>query len=93
MVCNYGMSDHFGPVSLVRSESSGGRNSTEPRPLSDDITREIDREINQLIDDARAKAKELLAERRDKLEELTAMLLDQETLSGEEFRALAATNQ
>jgi len=93
MVCNYGMSDHFGPVSLVRSESSGGRNSTEPRPLSDDITREIDREIHQLIDDARAKAKELLAERRDKLEELTAMLLDQETLSGEEFRALAATNQ
>jgi cell division protease FtsH len=91
MVCNYGMSDHFGPVSLMRSDSS--RSSSEPRMLSDGISREIDREIHQLIDDARVRAKELLADRRETLESMTALLLERETLSGVEFRELAGVTK
>ncbi|HEX2987842.1 MAG TPA: ATP-dependent zinc metalloprotease FtsH [Chloroflexota bacterium] len=89
MVCNYGMSERFGPISLMKSDSS--RSSSEPRMLSDDLSRDIDREIHQLIDDARNRAKELLASRRETLESLTALLLERETLSGEEFRELAGT--
>jgi cell division protease FtsH len=86
MVCQYGMSARFGPVALVRSET--GRHSYEHRSLSDDLTREIDEEIRQLIDDARSKARQLLASRREKLEELTELLLDKETLGGDELLTL-----
>ncbi len=86
MVCQYGMSERFGPVALARSESSRGH--YEQRSISDELSREIDQEIQQLIDGARTKARELLAERRGKLEELTALLLERETLSGEEFNTL-----
>ncbi len=86
MVCQYGMSQRFGPVALARSDSS--RSPYEGRPVSDDLSREIDREIHHLIDGARTKAKELLAERRAKLEELTALLLERETLNADEFKGL-----
>jgi hypothetical protein len=54
------------------------------------MAREIDMEIRGLIDEGRNKAKQLLNENRDKLEELTYILLDKETLSGDEFRTLVA---
>ncbi|MHB0871208.1 MAG: ATP-dependent zinc metalloprotease FtsH [Chloroflexota bacterium] len=88
MVCQYGMSQRFGPVALVRSETS--RSPFAERSFSDHLATEIDQEIHQLIDDARAKAKQLLAERKEQLERLTALLLDRETLNGDEFRALVA---
>ena len=86
MVCQYGMSERFGPVALARYESA--RNPYDGRVISEELAREIDREIQQLIDDARGKARALLAERRHKLEELTALLLERETLSGDELRAM-----
>ncbi len=86
MVCQYGMSERFGPVALARSDSA--RNPYEQRSISDDLAREIDREIQQLIDGARTKAQALLEQRREKLEELTGLLLDRETLSGDEFNTL-----
>jgi cell division protease FtsH len=90
MVCQYGMSDKFGPLSLGRAEpgSQVGRGGFEQRSYSDEMTREIDQEIRQLIDDARVKAMAVLSSRRDKLEEITQLLLEKETLSGEEFKEL-----
>ncbi|MGE5618116.1 MAG: ATP-dependent zinc metalloprotease FtsH [Sphingomonadaceae bacterium] len=90
MVCQYGMSERFGPVALVRSESSRG--SFAERSFSDHLAKEIDEEIHQLIDDARARAKQLLSERRESLDRLTALLLDRETLTGDEFRKLVEAN-
>jgi cell division protease FtsH len=86
MVCQYGMSQRFGPVALARSESA--RNPYDGRSISDELAREIDQEIRELIDGARTKARNVLAERRQKLEELTALLLERETLSAEEFKSL-----
>jgi cell division protease FtsH len=90
MVCQYGMSKRFGPVALSRSEGSAasGRSSFEQRPFSDDLAREIDQEIRGIIDEAREKARELLAARRSKVEEISELLLERETLDGDEFREL-----
>jgi cell division protease FtsH len=93
MVCQYGMSDRFGPMALGKGEGGGitGRASSfEPRALSDDMSREVDLEVRRLIDEARVKARRVLGDRREKLEELTALLLERETLGGDEFRELAA---
>jgi len=92
MVCQYGMSDRFGPMMLGKAEGGQlGRGAFEQRALSDDMAREIDHEVRRLIEEARSMAKRVLAERRDKLEELTTLLLDRETLSGDEFKSLVGT--
>ena len=90
MVCQYGMSERFGPLSLGRAEpgSQIGRGGFEQKPLSDDMAREIDQEIRLLIDGARARAREVLSRRRDKLEQISQLLLEKETLGGDEFREL-----
>ena len=90
MVCQYGMSDRFGPLALGRAEpgSQIGRGGFEQKAFSDDMAREIDQEIRLLIDGARAKARGVLSGRRDKLEQISQLLLEKETLSGEEFKEL-----
>ncbi len=90
MVCQYGMSDRFGPLALGRAEpgSQIGRGGFEQKAFSDDMAREIDQEIRQLIDSARATAREVLTTRRDRLEQISQLLLEKETLSGDEFREL-----
>ena len=90
MVCQYGMSDRFGPLALGRAEpgSQVGRGGFEQKTFSDDMSREIDQEIRRLIDDARAKAMGVLSSRKDKLEQISQLLLEKETLSGEEFKEL-----
>ncbi len=89
MVCQYGMTERFGPLALGRSDGGfTGRNSFEQHAHSDDLAREIDQEIRGIIDEARSKAREVLSTRRAKLDEISAQLLEQETLDGEQFRAM-----
>ncbi|MDE0332753.1 MAG: hypothetical protein OXL41_12895, partial [Nitrospinae bacterium] len=49
--------------------------------------REVDEEVEKILDGAYARATEILTERRDDLETLTARLLEQETIGGDELRA------
>ncbi len=88
MVCQYGMSERFGPLALGRAEpgSRVGRGAFEQKAFSDEMAREIDMEIRQLIDDARATAKAVLTGHRDRLDQMSTLLLEKETLNGEEFR-------
>ncbi|HEX9015788.1 MAG TPA: ATP-dependent zinc metalloprotease FtsH [Chloroflexota bacterium] len=90
MVCQYGMSDRFGPLALGRAEpgSQVGRGGFEQKAYSDEMAREIDQEIRLLMDDARARAKAVLSEHRSSLDEISLLLLEKETLSGDEFREL-----
>ena len=92
MVCQYGMS-RLGPLALGGSDGSGlGPKGTaaEPRPWSHDMAREVDREVRKLLDNARSRAKKVLVERRAQLDELTEILLERESLTGDEFKSLAA---
>ena len=90
MVTEYGMSERFGPHAMggtPRSLFLGGGNGASHLDISEATQREVDEEVEKILDGASARATEILRERRDDLESLTARLLEQETIGGDELRA------
>jgi cell division protease FtsH len=61
---------------------------TKPKDYSDETNREIDVAVRKLIDEAYEKAKSALAERRADLDRGTAMLLEKETITPDDFPPL-----
>jgi cell division protease FtsH len=55
---------------------------------SDDIARQIDTEIRRIIEDAYQRAKDILSEHRNDLENVTQVLLRRETIERDEFLRL-----
>ena len=90
MVTEYGMSERFGPHAMggaPRSLFLGGGNGAGHLDISEATQREVDEEVEKILDGAYARATDILTERRDDLESLTARLLEQETIGGDELRA------
>ena len=48
----------------------------------------IDEEVKALIDRAYDHCKQILSDNKEKMEQLTAYLLEKESISGDQFRAL-----
>jgi len=90
MVTEFGFSDRLGPLrySDNQEEIFLGHSVTQQKHVSDATARLIDEEVRRLIDEAETTARRILSERRDALEVLASALLEYETLSGEEVRAL-----
>ena len=84
MITRYGMSDEFDMVALetVTNQYLGGDASLA---CSADTQKEIDRQVTELIKKQHQKAKKLLLDNRDKLDELSNYLYEKETITGEEF--------
>ncbi len=61
---------------------------TRPKDYSDETNREIDIAVRKLVDEAYEKAKATLNARRAELEQGTAMLLEKETITPEDFPPL-----
>ena len=82
MVTDYGMSDRVGTVSFNLSD----RGEDEPlfdKPYSDATAEAIDEEVRTIIETARRRAADLLREKRDRLDEMAELLLDQEVMGPE----------
>ncbi len=90
MVTEFGMSEKLGPLAFGKRDELVflGREIGEQRNYSDDIARQIDEEVRTIIDQAYARAQQVLSQHRDKLDELARKLVEQETLDGEQFEAL-----
>ncbi|HMA34166.1 MAG TPA: ATP-dependent zinc metalloprotease FtsH [Chloroflexia bacterium] len=90
MITQYGMSKKLGPLAFGRKEELVflGREISELRNYSDEIAYEIDKEVRALVDEAYERAREILTTRRDKLIEISELLIERETLEGEEFEQL-----
>jgi cell division protease FtsH len=90
MVTDFGMSSVLGPVSLGRKYDQPflGRDIMEDRNYSEQIASTIDKEISTIIEDCYERAKALLTEHVDDARAVVVVLLERETLSGEEIRAL-----
>lgn len=91
MVMEYGMSDKLGRLRYVSRQDdpfgySGGGNAG--LPVSEATQKMIDDEVRTLIEEAEVRARAVLVEHRDQLELITRALLDYETLSGDEVKAL-----
>ena len=90
MVTRYGMSDKLGP--MVYGENEGevflGRSITTHKNLSEATMQQVDAEIRRIIDEQYALARRLLEENRDKVEAMTAALLEWETIDADQINDL-----
>jgi cell division protease FtsH len=97
MITDYGMSDRFRNVALTsRGMSMTGQERQEPsfqREYAESTQQYIDEEIARIIDTEYAKAKKILDDRRDVLNNVAIALLEKETLDEREFRELLAGTQ
>ena len=84
MITQYGMSDQFGMVALetVTNQYLGGDTSLVCSPATSEA---IDKEVVKIIREAEEKAYKILQDNIDKLNELSAFLLEKETITGDEF--------
>jgi cell division protease FtsH len=91
MVTRYGMSESLGLRAF--SDDDGmvflGRELSERRNYSEKTAQEIDEEIERLLAESYERAKFILRENRDVLEELAQTLLEEETIDGEKFAEIA----
>ena len=90
MITKFGMSDKLGPVALGRSQGGMflGRDISAERDFSEDTAATIDSEVSILVEVAYERAKKALIDNRQVLEELTAMLMETETVDSQEFQDL-----
>ena len=84
MITRYGMSKDFDMVAMetVNNQYLGGDTSLS---CSAETQAEIDRQVVELVKKQHEKAAEILADNREKLDQLADYLYDRETITGEEF--------
>lgn len=84
MVSQYGMSDTFGLMGLesVESQYLDGRSVLN---CSDQTAAKLDDEVNKMLKEYYARAKELLSENMECLDSVAEYLIDKETITGKEF--------
>ncbi|MFA6217164.1 MAG: ATP-dependent zinc metalloprotease FtsH [Candidatus Omnitrophota bacterium] len=90
MVCQFGMSEKLGNITLGKREGLVflGRDIMEERNYSEETARIIDEEVKKIASESYLKAKEMLQQNMDKLKILSNALLEKEVLDGEEVKKL-----
>ena len=90
MVVNYGMSDALGMVEL---EKEGEVNPYGMKPYSEATAAKIDEEVKKILDEAHAKALEIVKENKEKHQIIAEALLKYETLNEKQILALYQTGK
>jgi len=87
MVRSWGMSEELGPLSYGKGEEQIflGREISHPRDYSEETARKIDEEVTILIKNSYKRAKKILNENIDILHKLAELLLEKETVKGDEL--------
>ena len=81
MVTEYGMSSNVGPVTFNGSAENGSR-------FSEHSAEAIDREMQHLVSQAQKVARDILQGDHERLTRIAERLIEDETLSAEQFEAL-----
>lgn len=87
IVTQIGMDEKFGPILLDGTQDG---DMFQRKYYSEQTGKEIDDEIRRLVKERYQKAIDILNENRNKLEEVTRVLLEKETIMGPEFEAIMA---
>ena len=93
MVTRWGLSDILGPVMYGDSgqqEVFLGHSVTQTKNLSEATAQKVDAEVVRIVQEAYARAKQILTDKRQDLETLALALLEYETLTGTEIQDLLA---
>ena len=87
IVTRYGMTDSLGPVVYAENEGEVflGRSVTKTTHVSEATMQKVDHEIRLIIDEQYAIARKLIEDNRDKMEAMTAALLEWETIDSDQI--------
>lgn len=90
MVRSWGMSEELGPLSYAKGEEQIflGREISQHRDYSEETAKKIDKEITNLVNKAYNQARNVLKEHIDILHKLAELLLEKETVKGDELDEL-----
>jgi len=86
MVCEWGMSDLMGPVSLGKKDESIflGRDMAMHKNFSEETAIKIDEEIKRIVDESYTRAITILRDYEPALHQLSMHLIEKENLTGAE---------
>ena len=90
MVTQYGMSDDLGPIWLGGEHDEvflAMEYGQQSRAYSEDVAARIDAEVQRKLSDALSRAREILTENRAMLDDLSAALIEKETIDRTQFEA------
>ncbi|WP_339011176.1 ATP-dependent zinc metalloprotease FtsH [Fusobacterium animalis] len=87
IVTRFGMTDQFGPIFLDATQEDY---MFQRKYYSEQTGKEVDDEIRKIITEQYSRTKSILLDNREKLEEVTKILLEKETIMGDEFEAIMA---
>jgi len=92
MVTEYGMSQKLGPMVFGEKEELVflGREIGEQRNYSEEVAQEIDEEVRGLVEEAFARAKDVVVSYADSLKEIARQLIQNETLDAQQLQAILA---
>jgi ATP-dependent Zn protease len=90
LITSYGMSDKFGPVSLGRKQEIiyGYKEYLIEKDYSEKTAEEIDKEVFNILNYALERAKNVILQKRDKLDKIAKILIKQETIEKKQFERL-----
>jgi cell division protease FtsH len=90
MVTRFGMSDELGPISYGENQEEVflGHSVSRTQSVSEATAQKIDSEVRRIIEETYTRAKNILTEKIEDLHTLAKGLLEYETLTGEEIKAL-----
>ena len=95
MVTEWGMSEVLGPLRYSANEQEVflGHSVTQRQNVSGETAKLIDQEIRRIVTDGEKKARKILTDNRHLLDQLSAALMEYETLSGDEVSELFKGNR
>jgi cell division protease FtsH len=85
MVAEWGMSEHLGHVALIEESQNYLGYGSESRSYSNATAQAIDFEVKNIIEAQYQRVQHLLEQYRHAMDRVVAVLLERETLNGEEF--------
>ncbi len=94
MVTQFGMSEEIGAIYLGSDqEVFVGMEFGQSREYSEEVAAKIDREVAQMLKNCYETAKEIIRDKKDRLDQLAEALLKQETLNRAGFIALMESGE
>jgi len=93
MVTEYGMSDRLGPLTYTREPRSPYLDlgtGSRTREYSEQTAEGIDEEITRIIEEAYRDTRTILKDQRENLERLAGILLEKESIEGDELKQFIA---
>jgi len=93
MVTQWGMSDKLGPLSFGKKDENQvflGKDIVTSREYSEATAVDIDKEVHRIVTESYQRARTILEEHVDELHKIVENLMERETLTGEEIKAIIA---